>query len=215
MKNIIFVAPPAAGKGTVSNYLTEKYGYIHISTGDLLRDARNNNDEMAKTITELMDSGKLVSDEIVLELLKRKIDTMDKSKQFILDGFPRNIAQASTLDDLFKEINVNDYIVIYLDIDFDEALKRTLGRITCPKCKKGYHKYSTELKPKIEGICDVCGTELITRSDDTEETFKIRFDNYVSETKPVLDYYKDKNKLITFNANQNINDIYNSVEGVI
>ena len=215
MKNIIFVAPPAAGKGTVSNYLTDKYGYIHISTGDLLRDARNNNDEMAKTITELMDSGKLVSDEIVLELLKRCIDNMDKSKNFILDGFPRNIAQANTLNDLFNEIGISDYAVIYLDIDFDEALKRTLGRITCPNCKKGYNKFSTELKPKQEGICDNCGSTLITRSDDSEETFKIRFDNYMNETKPVLDYYKDKEKLVTISAKQDINIICEEIERII
>ena len=215
MKNIIFVAPPAAGKGTCSEKLTSNFGYNHISTGDLLREARIKGDDLGQKIAELMDSGALVGDDIVLELLQRELKGMDKNQRFILDGYPRNILQANTLDDLFNELSIDDYTVIYLKIDFDKALSRTLGRLICPKCKIGYNKDATSLKPKVDGICDRCGSELITRSDDTEDTFKVRFDNYMKETEPVLKYYQDKNKLNIIEATQDVEDIMKEIERVI
>lgn len=215
MKNIIFVAPPAAGKGTCSEYLKSKFNYNHVSTGDLLREARIKGDDLSKKIASIMDSGGLVSDDIVLELLQNKLNQMDKNSKFILDGYPRNILQAQTLDKIFEESNIDDYVVIYLNIDVNEALKRTLSRLVCPNCKKGYNKYSTELKPKVDGICDDCSSALITRSDDNEETFKIRFDNYMKETENVLKYYQEKNKLVTIDANDNIDSILSNIERVI
>lgn len=215
MKNIIFVAPPAAGKGTCSEILTKNFGYNHISTGDLLREARIKGDDLGKKIAKLMDSGELVGDDIVLELLQTELKKMDNNQAFILDGYPRNILQAQTLGKLFEDLSISDYVVIYLNIDYDKALSRTLGRLVCPKCKIGYNKFSTSLKPKIDGICDNCGTELITRSDDNEETFKIRFDNYMKETEPVLKYYQDKNKLNIIDATLNVDDIIKEIERVI
>lgn len=215
MKNIIFVAPPAAGKGTCSEILTKNFGYNHISTGDLLREARIKGDDLGQKIAELMDSGALVGDDIVLELLSNELKNMDKNQAFILDGYPRNILQAKTLDKLFNDLQINDYVVVYLDIDFDKALSRTLGRLICPKCKSGYSKLTTSLMPKVDGICDNCGEALITRSDDNEETFKIRFDNYMNETKPVLQYYQDKNKLNIIDATLNVDDIIEKIERVI
>ena len=215
MKNIIFVAPPAAGKGTCSEILTKNFGYNHISTGDLLREARIKGDDLGKKVAELMDSGALVSDDIVLELLQNKLNSMDKDQAFILDGYPRNILQANTLDDIFDKLSIKDYVVIYLRIDFDKALSRTLGRLICPKCKVGYNKDSASLKPKVDGICDNCGEALITRSDDNEETFKVRFDNYMNETEPVIKYYQDKNKLTIIDATQNVEAIIKEIERVI
>ena len=215
MKNIIFVAPPAAGKGTCSELLTKNFGYNHISTGDLLREARIKGDDLGKKVAELMDSGALVSDDIVLELLQNKLNSMDKDQAFILDGYPRNILQANTLDDIFDKLSIKDYVVIYLRIDFDKALSRTLGRLICPKCKVGYNKDSASLKPKVDGICDNCGEALITRSDDNEETFKVRFDNYMNETEPVIKYYQDKNKLTIIDATQNVEAIIKEIERVI
>ena len=215
MKNIIFVAPPAAGKGTCSELLTKNFGYNHISTGDLLREARIKGDDLGKKVAELMDSGQLVSDDIVLELLQNKLNTMDKNQAFILDGYPRNILQANTLDDIFDKLSIKDYAVIYLRIDFDKALSRTLGRLICPKCKVGYNKDSASLKPKVDGICDNCGEALITRSDDNEETFKVRFDNYMNETEPVIKYYQEKNKLTIIDATQNVGAIIKEIERVI
>lgn len=215
MKNIIFVAPPAAGKGTCSEKLTKNFGYNHISTGDLLREARIKGDDLGQKIAKLMDSGALVSDDIVLELLQNKLNEMDKNQAFILDGYPRNILQANTLDKIFNDLSINDYTVIYLNIDFDKALSRTLGRLICPKCKMGYNKDSASLKPKVDGICDNCGETLITRSDDNEETFKIRFDNYMKETEPLLKYYQDKNKLNIIDATKSIEEITKEIERVI
>ena len=215
MKNIIFVAPPAVGKGTCSELLTKNFGYNHISTGDLLREARIKGDDLGKKVAELMDSGQLVSDDIVLELLQNKLNSMDKDQAFILDGYPRNILQANTLDDIFDKLSIKDYAVIYLRIDFDKALSRTLGRLICPKCKVGYNKDSASLKPKVDGICDNCGEALIIRSDDNEETFKVRFDNYMNETEPVIKYYQDKNKLTIIDATQNVEAIIKEIERVI
>ena len=215
MKNIIFVAPPAAGKGTCSDALTKNFGYNHISTGELLREARIKGDDLGQKVAEIMDSGALVSDDIVLELLQRELHSMDKNQAFIFGGYPRNILQAKTLDNLLDELNINDYIVIYLTIDFDKALSRTLTRLICPKCKTGYNKDSASLKPKIDGICDRCGSELITRSDDNEETFKVRCDNYMKEIEPILKYYEDKNKLNVIDATKSVDEIIKDIERVI
>ena len=215
MKNIIFVAPPAAGKGTCSEELVKRFNYKHISTGDLLREAKMKGDALGQEIAKLIDNGQFVSDEIVLELLQKELETMDKNQAFILDGYPRNISQANTLDKLFYDLQISDYVVIYLNIDFEKALNRTLGRLLCPNCKKGYSKTSALLKPKIDNICDDCGSTLITRSDDTEETFKLRFDTYMKETNPIIKYYQDKNLLKNIDADQDINDIIDMIEGVI
>ena len=215
MKNIIFVAPPAAGKGTCSEKLMSSFGYNHISTGDLLREARIKGDDLGQEVAKLMDSGQLVGDDIVLELLQNKLNEMDKNQAFILDGYPRNILQAKTLDNLFNDLSIEDYAVIYLQIDYDKALTRTLGRLICPNCKIGYSKNSFSLKPKVDGICDNCGSNLITRSDDNEQTFKIRFDNYMKETEPVINYYQEKNKLTIIDATQDVETIIKEIERVI
>ena len=195
--------------------MKENYGYLHISTGDLLRDVRKEDTELGKKVADLMDNGKLVTDDIVLELLKNHLSKQDKSKAFILDGFPRNINQAKELDNIFNDLDINDYQVIYLDIDYNIALKRTLGRLSCPNCKKGYNENSDNLKPKVNGICDNCGSKLIRRSDDTEDTFRIRFDTYMIETKPVLDYYRDKSKLVVIDVSQDLDSILQNIKGVI
>ena len=215
MKNIIFIAPPASGKGTLSQMLKDKYNYVHISTGDLLRDAKNNNDELGNEITSIMNSGGLVPDEIVLKLLKNRMQELGNNDKFILDGYPRNNTQIDPLMDIFKDMNINDYVVIYLLLDFDKAMKRTLGRISCPNCKKGYNEYFDELKPKVDNICDVCGSTLNKRSDDNEETFKVRYDTYISETAPVVDYFKSINKLVEVNADSDPQSILSAVERII
>ncbi len=192
MKNIIFIAPPAAGKGTQSNTLQEKYGYTHISTGDLLRNVSEDTD-LGKKIREIMNNGDLVSDELVTELLKEKLE--NTTGNFILDGYPRNVIQAKILDELLSSINRNDYIVIYLNIKEELAMRRALSRITCSDCGHIYNRYTPGMQPKIEGICDKCGGKIIARDDDTEEAFKKRFQNYIENTEPVIDYYKNKNIL--------------------
>lgn len=212
MRNIIFIAPPAAGKGTMSKMLVDKYGYIHISTGDLLREAKNSADELGTKISNLLSAGKLVPDDIVLELLDNRIKKDDCQNGFILDGYPRNIKQVDSLLKLFNELNIKDYIAIYLDVDYLEAINRTLGRLVCPKCGTSYNKYKEKIKPKVTGICDKCQTSLIERSDDTEETFKIRYQTYIEETKPVIDYFQSIGKLKTVKS---IDDIDVMLEQII
>lgn len=187
MKNIIFIAPPAAGKGTQSDKLVQKYGYNHISTGDLLREEVATGSELGNRINEIMVSGGLVDDSIVTELLKKELSKNDNG--FILDGYPRNISQANNLDNLLKELHKKIDVVLYLDMDIKTAMERALGRLVCSKCGKSYHKTNELLKSKIDGICDDCDSPLISRSDDNEVTFTSRFESYVNNTKPLLDYY--------------------------
>lgn len=215
MKNIIFVAPPAAGKGTQSEKLTEKYGYVHVSTGALLRDVRNEDSERARIIIEYQDKGILVPEEIVLDLLKDRLNQEDVKKGFILDGYPRNIDQAKMLTKILDEINMNDYVVIYIDIDIETARFRTLGRRNCSKCGSSYNIYMDNMKPKVEGKCDECGSELVTRSDDNEETFNTRFNTMAEMCQPILDYYEEIGKLAKVKADEDPNVVFSKIEDVL
>lgn len=216
MKNIIFIAPPAAGKGTQSDLLVEKYGYIHISTGDLLREEIAAGGELANEISSIIEAGKLVSDELVATLLTKRLSQDDvKQHGFILDGYPRNIAQAKTLEEILEEVQSSVDVVIYLELDEENAMKRALGRATCPKCKKGYNLYLEGFKPQVDGICDVCGTKLETRSDDNEETFKSRFQTYMDSTSPLLEFYRAAGLLRNINSLQDKNKIFEEIESVI
>lgn len=215
MKNIIFLAPPAAGKGTLSEMLTEKYHYGHISTGDLLREEIKNKTEIGKQAERLMKEGKFVSDDVIINLIKNRITKDDCKNGYILDGFPRTIVQAEKYDELLEELGKDLGVVIYIDIDKDMAMKRACSRITCPKCGRIYNKYSNEMKPKVDGICDDCKVELTQRSDDSEETFVKRFDEYVNKTMPLYDYYKNKGVLETIKAYESKYDTFNEAIKVI
>lgn len=214
MKNIIFIAPPAAGKGTLSEMLKDKYKYEHISTGDLLRDL-DKTSELGKQVDNLITNGQFVPDDIVMKLLNKRLTEIGKNKCFILDGCPRNMNQVNLLINVFDKLRIDKYVVIYLNIDYVKAMERTLGRLMCPKCKKGYNEFNEDLKPKVKGICDICGTSLVKRSDDTEETFKLRYDTYLKETKPVVDYFKVINKLKEIDADDDVNNIMFKIERII
>lgn len=211
--NIIFIAPPAAGKGTLSDKLVTKYGYKHLSTGDLLRAEIKKENDLGKKIEEIISRGELVSDDIITELLKNELKSLDG--KFILDGYPRNIAQANTLNGIFSELNIENYVTIYLDLEEELAMKRALGRVICGGCGASYNTYFENFMPKNEGICDKCGSELKHRSDDTEETFKVRFSTYVEKTSPVLDYYKALGKLEVIDANVESDEVFKVVEQII
>lgn len=191
MKNIIFIAPPAAGKGTQSKLVSEEYNIPHISTGDLLREEIAKGTDLGKSIKEDMDKGNLVSDEVITTLLKNRITLSDAKNGYILDGYPRNITQAKIYNDLLEELGYDKGVVIFFDIDKERALKRTLSRIVCGNCGSSYNLLVEDLKPKKENICDRCGHDLKTRSDDTEEVFIHRFDTYINSTKELIDYYKE------------------------
>ena len=213
MKNIIFIAPPAAGKGTQSELLVSEFGYNHISTGDLLRSKQNDSSELGNYIKDLLSQGKFVDDEIVTKLLSDKLSSIDGP--FILDGYPRNIEQANILENVLKSLNLSIDAVIYLNVDSETAMKRALGRVSCPKCNKIYNKYIEEKMPKVTNICDDCGVELIGRSDDNEESFKIRFDTYINQTQPLLDYYKSNGLLVIIDKVNTPNETFEEVKKVI
>ena len=213
MKNVIFIAPPAAGKGTQSELLVNNYNYNHISTGDLLRDKQNDGSELGNRIKELLKTGSLVEDSIVTVLLKEKLGIINGP--FILDGYPRNVEQAIILNNILSELNLSVDAVIYLNVDEDLAMKRALGRITCPNCKRTFNKYDKTRKPKLDNICDDCGIELVSRSDDNEETFKVRFKTYLENTKPLLDFYQEKNILHYIDNKETPEEIFESIKEVI
>ncbi len=191
MKNIIFIAPPAAGKGTQSKLVSEEYNIPHISTGDLLREEIAKGTSLGKSIKEDMEKGNLVSDEVITTLLKNRITSDDCKNGYILDGYPRNITQAKIYNELLEELGYDKGVVIFFDIDKERALKRTLSRIVCSNCGSSYNLLVEELKPKKENICDRCGHNLNTRSDDNEEVFIHRFDTYINSTKALIDYYNN------------------------
>lgn len=215
MKSIIFIAPPAAGKGTQASLVKEKYNIPHISTGDLLRAARNSDDERSKIICKMQDEGKLVPDELVLELLKDRISQDDCKNGYILDGFPRNIEQAKKYEEILSEINSELGNVILIDLDREVAEKRISGRESCPKCGAIYNSLIESMMPKRENICDNCGEQLVHRSDDSVETYGVRYQTYIDSTKPLIDYYEDKNVLYRVNGNISKDEIFKEIEMII
>lgn len=214
MKNIIFIAPPAAGKGTMSDILIEKYGYKHISTGDILREMAKSSDEMGKSLKEMLASGTLVPDEIVYEALKRRLLMNDLDNGYILDGFPRNILQASEYDKILKEINGDIGVVIYLDTPKDVLEKRITGRRICSNCGATYNVLTGVNTPKKDDICDKCGHSLYQRDDDNTESFKVRYQTFIDKTYPLVEFYEKKNLLHRIKSVDIINTI-KEIERVI
>jgi len=215
MKNIILIAPPAAGKGTLAQMLVDKYNYAHISTGDLLRDEVKKKGTYASLIKECFDKGGLVPDEITMELLKLRLSQKDIENGFILDGFPRNLEQAISYDKLISELNINLGIAVYIDVPKDVAMGRVLGRRSCPNCKTIYNINNPEMIPLKENICDKCDSELEARSDDNEETFTKRYDTYISQTSPLINYYGEKGLLYTVDGSKSMHDTFAQVEPLI
>ena len=188
MKNIILIAAPSAGKGTEAAKLKEQYNMPHISTGDLLRAARDTN----PVIAEYQDKGMLVPFDIVLGLLKDRITQSDCNNGYILDGFPRDLKQAEAYDEILKETGKDIGIVIVLDVDKDIAASRIAGRWSCPKCGKIYNVDNPEMKPKVDGKCDDCNTDLTHRDDDNKEVYEERYNSYLKNTEPLIDFYNKK-----------------------
>lgn len=216
MKNIIFIAPPAAGKGTISSMICSKYNIPHISTGDLLRNEIASLSKIGQEIKEGMSKGQFVSDELITKLLKKRLTNKDCKKGFVLDGYPRNINQAIVYDKFVKELEIEEPIVIFLDIDKETAITRMKSRMVCPKCGMSYNLSTEELSPVREGLCDNCSSVLTIRTDDTEDTFEYRFDTYLKETYPLIEYYQNKNNLIKISVKDKTpNEIFEEVRKVI
>lgn len=206
MKNLILIAAPGAGKGTLSNDLLEKYDYVHISTGDLLREQVAKGDELGKKIAEMQAAGVLVPSEIVYEALEKKLNDPACEKGYILDGFPRNVEQAVEYDKILAKQGKDLGLVIVLDIEKDVLAKRITGRFSCKECGAIYNIYSEELAPKKEGICDKCGGELTQRKDDNLETFETRYQTYLDNTAPLIDFYEKKG--VVHKVNSGLGHVY-------
>ena len=213
--NIILLAPPAAGKGTEAQILTKEYSIPQISTGDLLRSATKKEDALSKEIKLIMEQGKLVSDEIIIELIKNRINEDDCKNGYILDGFPRTIKQAEKYDEMLAEIgNKIDY-VFAIDIDKSIASSRITGRRTCPNCNRIYNVNSDNLKPIKENLCDDCNIELTHRKDDNAETYEKRYNAYLEETAPLIDYYEGKNILYHVDGNVDKDNTHRQIKEII
>ena len=192
---IILIGPPGAGKGTYAKYFSKKYCVPHISTGDIFRAEIANETELGKKIKEYVEKGMLVPDEIVIEVVKKRLSQPDTQKGFILDGFPRTIKQAEALDQ-FAKIDA----AIHIYIDMEEAVRRLSNRYVCPKCGRSYNLLFNP--PKNDLTCDDCGTKLIRRKDDEPEIIRKRYKIYYETFQPILEYYKAKNLLIEIDNTQ-------------
>ena len=208
---IVLLGSPGSGKGTQAQRLTSIYNIPHISTGDLLRAAVSAKTEYGIKAREAMDTGNLVSDDIMLSMIRERLQEEDAKNGFILDGYPRNISQANSLDSLLAEIDQSIQAGLLIDVDFDVLMKRLTGRISCKSCNAVYNRYFSP--PKTEGVCDKCGsTELFHRGDDNEETIKNRLTVYQQNTAPVIDFYSDKGMLRRINGVGDMEDITNAIK---
>lgn len=190
---IVLLGAPGSGKGTQAQQLSKDMGVPQVSTGDLLRAAVKQGTPLGKQAKAAMDAGELVSDDIVLGMIRERLDEPDAQKGFILDGFPRNTSQAESLDELLKELDRPLAAAILLDVDESVLMERLTGRRTCESCGALYNVYSSP--PAQEGVCDECGGKLFQRQDDNEETIRNRLKVYHDETQPLVEYYDKQDKL--------------------
>ncbi|MDO4798533.1 MAG: adenylate kinase [Coriobacteriales bacterium] len=205
--NIVLLGAPGAGKGTQGQKLVEEYGIAHISTGDLLRAAVKAQSELGKKAKEYMDAGQLVPDQLVIDLVKERLAQPDAQKGFMLDGFPRNIAQAETLDGELKGMGVELDAALLVDVPFDVIVERLSSRRTCRAC--GY------TAPAGTDTCPRCGGEMYQRDDDKPETIAKRLDTYQNQTQPLIDYYKGHGILKAVDGNRAVDEVYVDVKKVL
>jgi len=207
--NIIFMGPPGAGKGTQAERIVNTFHIPHISTGDAFRLAMSQGTSLGIEAKGYVDKGLLVPDEITNGIVRERLQQPDCEKGFLLDGFPRTIAQADALDGILEQLGKKLDHVINLNVDRDRLLARLTGRRICKSCGATYHVMFNP--PKQEGVCDKCDGELYQRSDDTEEKVGTRLDEYVSKTKPLLVYYQDKGLLREVNGEQDIDEVTSEI----
>lgn len=215
-KELIFLGPPACGKGTQTTMLAEHLHFPHVDTGSLLRAEIAADTEAGKEAKTYIDEGHLVPVELVAKIIKNRLAQNDCKSGYILDGYPRSLEQADALTNINNSINKDenvDFKAIYFDIDTESLIERIVNRRSCPKCGEIYNLAFKA--PKVEDICDKCGSKLVQRKDDTREIAQERFDTYFHETAPLIDYYKNRGVLKTIDANGEISEVWERLLKVI
>jgi len=212
--NLILMGPPGAGKGTQSQRIEKTHGIVQLSTGDMLRAEVASGSDLGKEAKEVMESGGLVSDDLIIAMISSRIDQDDCKKGFILDGFPRTTPQAEALDTMLTEKGLKIEHVIEMKVDDEAMVKRITGRFTCAECGAGYHDEFQ--KPEKEGVCDQCGgADFTRRDDDNAETVRARLQAYHEQTAPILSYYKEKGTVKSVEGMASIDEVTEQLNAVL
>ncbi len=211
---LILLGPPGAGKGTQAQRLQARYGVVQLSTGDMLRAAVKAGTEVGRQAKEIMEAGNLVPDDVIVRMISERIDEPDCEPGFILDGFPRTVGQAEALDKMLSDKGLQLDAVIEMKVDEEALLRRITGRFSCAKCGAVYHDETQ--RPKMDGVCDVCGSrEFVRRPDDKPETVKARLEAYKAQTAPLLPYYRRRGVLKTVDGMAPIDEVTRQMERIL
>jgi adenylate kinase len=211
----MFIAPPAAGKGTQAEMITAKYNIPHISTGDILREIAKQDSEIGNYVAETMASGKLVKDEITYQLIEERLSRDDCKNGFIIDGFPRNLDQAIEYDKILAKLGYEVGNVFLLNISTKTLEKRITGRRVCEDCNAIYNINDTAKAPQVESVCDKCGGKLYQRKDDNLESFQTRFAMYQEKTEPIIEHYRKQNVLHEIDSNHEFDEVFRQIDEII
>ncbi len=212
--NIILFGPPGSGKGTQAKLLEEHYGLVHLSTGEMLRRAVASGSELGEQARQIMETGELMPDDVMIAVIAERLDAPDTRKGFVLDGFPRTLHQAEALDEMMARKGMRIEKVISIDVDDDVVVQRLIGRFSCARCGEGYHEVYH--RPRVDGVCDVCGSdEFERRTDDNEETIWPRLAAYHEQTEQVLPYYRNAGILVEIDGNREIEEINREIETIL
>ncbi|CAN7596447.1 adenylate kinase [Rossellomorea sp. LjRoot5] len=211
--NIVLMGLPGAGKGTQAEKIVDKYGIPHISTGDMFRAAIKEGTELGLKAKSFMDNGDLVPDEVTIGIVRERLSKEDCEKGFLLDGFPRTVAQAEALENILADLGKKMNYVININVDKDILMERLTGRRICKECGATYHLVFNP--PTEEGVCDRCSGELYQRADDNEETVQNRLDVNIKQTQPLLAYYEDKGYLKNIDGQQDIHRVFDDIDELL